>query len=243
VTPQPTPLSISAEHGVSSKGYMRILLFILLTIPAVSFAVESICFGTTSKGSLENGVKLPASGNNFTNYSRAAILAGRTFVHSEVRDIIVGAYKALESTYPDKVFKYAETGKRKGGIFKPHKTHQNGLSVDFMTPMKTKANKSVHLPTNVFNRLGYDIELDSKGEYKGLSIDYEALAAHIVELHKQAKASGHDLWRVILAPNLQPPLFETAHGQYLRENIQFTKKRSWVRHDEHYHIDFAVACE
>lgn len=222
---------------------MRVLFFIVMIISGVSFAGESTCFGTTSNGSLENGVKLPAGGNNFTSYSRAAILAGRTYVHSEVRDIIVDAYEALEITHPGKVYKYAETGKQNGGLFKPHKTHQNGLSVDFMTPMKTKSNKSVHLPTNVFNRLGYDIELDSKGKYKELSIDYEALAAHIAELHKQAKSSGHDLWRVILDPDLQPPLFETAHGLYLRKYIQFTKKRSWVRHDEHYHIDFALACE
>ena len=222
---------------------MRLLLIIFMIFPGVSFAQGSTCFGTTSNGSLENGVKLPASGNNFTNYSRAAILSGRTYVHSEVSDIIIGAYKALELKHPSKVYKYAETGKRNGGPFKPHKTHQNGLSVDFMTPMKTKANKSVHLPTNLFNRLGYDIELDSKGEYKGLSIDYEALAAHIAELHKQAKSSGHDLWRVILDPELQAPLFETTYGRYLHKNIQFTKKRSWVRHDEHYHIDFAISCE
>lgn len=222
---------------------MRRLLLIIILLPVIGIANESTCYGTTSNGSLKQGVKLPASGQNYKSYSRAAILAGRTYVHSEVKRIVVSAYLALEFSHPEKVFKYAETGKKNGGLFKPHKTHQNGLSVDFMTPMRNKEGKSVHLPTNAFNRLGYDIELDSNNEYKGLSIDYEALAAHIAELHKQAKNYGHDLWRVILAPELQPPLYETEHGRYLRSKVQFSKKRSWVRHDEHYHVDFEVKCE
>jgi len=69
------------------------------------------------------------------------------------------------------------------------------------------------------------------------------MAAHIVALHRQAKKNGHDLWRVIFAPELQPNLYNTQYADYLRANIQFSKKRSWVRHDEHYHVDFKVACE
>ena len=30
---------------------------------------------------------------------------------------------------------------------------------------------------------------------------------------------------------------------YLKDNIQFSKRRSWVRHDEHYHVDFAIPCK
>ena len=221
---------------------MRSLLLLILILPGLCYAVDSTCYGTTSNGSLKHGVQLPWNGKNYTNYSRVAILAGRTYVHSEVKKIVTMAYHSLESSHPDKVYKYAETGKKNGGLFKPHKTHQNGLSVDFMTPMLNKKGESVHLPTNALNRLGYDIELDSKNEYNGLSVDYEAMAAHIAALHRQAKANGHDLWRVILAPELQPFLFKTEFGEYLRANVQFSKKRSWVRHDEHYHVDFRVPC-
>lgn len=76
-----------------------------------------------------------------------------------------------------------------------------------------------------------------------MKIDYEAMAAHIVMLHKQSVKQGYDVWRVIFAPELQPPLFDTVHADYLKENIQFSTKRSWVRHDEHYHVDFAVPCQ
>ena len=223
---------------------MRILLLLFLyLLPLVASAEPSQCFGTTGNGSLAGGVKIPLSGNNYTGYSLAASIAGRTYVHSEVKNIIVEAYKSLESIEPDKVYKYAETGFKNGGRFKPHKTHQNGVSADFMVPVTNKSGQSVHLPTHALNRLGYDIEFNSKNQYKNYSIDFKALAAHIVELHKSAKSHGHDIWRVIFAPELQPLLFKTRYADYLRKNIQFSKKRSWVRHDEHYHVDFEVACK
>jgi len=64
----------------------------------------------------------------------------------------------------------------------------------------------------------------------------------IRDRHKEAKANDVDLWRVIFDPELQPNLFKTEHGKYLREHVQFSTKRSWVRHDEHYHVDFKVPC-
>ncbi|WP_390618595.1 penicillin-insensitive murein endopeptidase [Maricurvus nonylphenolicus] len=212
-----------------------------LLLPSAS-AADSVCFGTTSNGRLEQGVKLPAEGKNYVGYSAVARIAGRTYVHSTVKDIVVAAYQNLESSQPGKVYKYAETGFKQGGEFKPHKTHRNGLSVDFMTPMKNQKGESVHLPTHPLNKFGYDIELDSQGHYDGLSVDYEALAAHIVSLHKEAKSRGYELWRVIFDPQLQPGLLETQYGEYLQKHIQLSKKRSWVRHDEHYHVDFSVPC-
>ena len=222
---------------------MRTFLLLFFLMPVVGLAESSICYGTTGNGYLSHGVKLPRRGSNFVGYSAAARIAGRTYVHSEVRKIIVESYRSLETTEPNKVYKYAETGLKNGGQFKPHKTHQNGLSADFMTPVLNKSGKSVHLPTNLLNKLGYNIEFNSKNKYKKYSIDFVAMAAHIVALHRQAKKNGHDLWRVIFAPELQPNLYNTQYADYLRANIQFSKKRSWVRHDEHYHVDFKVACE
>lgn len=222
---------------------MKYACLLVLLVAPLGFAQQSQCYGTTAKGRLEQGVQLPSSGNNYEGYSTLARLAGRTYVHSAVYDIVVNSYERLETLAPEKVYKYAETGFEQGGRFRPHKTHQNGLSVDFMTPMKNQVGESVHLPTNPLNKLGYNIEFDKQGRYDGLAIDYDALAAHIVALHKEAKRSGHDLWRVIFDPTLQPPLFKTSYGAYLKANIQFSKKRSWVRHDEHYHVDFRVTCK
>jgi penicillin-insensitive murein endopeptidase len=206
-------------------------------------ANESVCYGTISNGRLENGVQLPSKGKNYEGYSSIARLAGRTYVYSVVNKIFINAYASLEVTEPEKVFKYAETGFEEGGKFKPHKTHQNGLSIDFMTPVIDQNRTSVHLPTNPLNKFGYNIEFDDAGKFENYSIDYVALAAHIVALHKEAKKLGYDLWRVIFDPKLQPNLFKTQYGEYLKSNVQFSKKQSWVRHDEHYHIDFEIKCK
>jgi penicillin-insensitive murein endopeptidase len=219
-------------------------IYILLALSSFSSqSVESVCYGTTSNGSLKDGVQLPSEGKNFEGYSSIAALAGRTYVHTSVRDIVINAYKRLERAEPNKVYKYAETGFEEGGEFKPHKTHRNGLSVDFMTPVLDENKISVHLPTHPFNKFGYDIEFDDDDKYKEYSIDYIALAAHIVTLHKESKKMGFELWRVIFDPRLQTKLFNTKYGDYLKANIQFSKKRSWVRHDEHYHVDFLVPCK
>lgn len=222
---------------------MKYLLIVILSFPFLLYAETSTCYGTTSNGSLSGGVQLPSEGSNYVGYSSIARLAGRTYVHSKVRDIVVSAYEQLETEQPDKVYKYAETGLVEGGEFKPHKTHRNGLSVDFMTPVVDDHGKSVHLPTNPLNKFGYNIEFDDSDHFDGMHIDYEALAAHIVALDQQAKAHGYGLWRVIFDPALQPNLFKTKYGQYLKDNIEFSKKRSWVRHDEHYHVDFDVPCK
>ena len=214
-----------------------------LLLSSTVLADESICYGTTSNGRLDGGVKLPSEGNNYVSYSKTAEIIGRTYVHSKVKEIILSSYYWLETETPGKVFKYAETGFKNGGQFKPHKTHRNGLSVDFMVPVVDEKEKSVHLPTHYFNKLGYSIEFDGVGRYEEYTIDYEALAAHIVGLHKAAVDKGVGLWRVIFDPKLQPHLMNTKYGKYLKKNIQFSKKRSWVRHDEHYHVDFEVPCK
>lgn len=221
------------------RQYLVVLA--LLSSPVV-LAEESTCYGTTSNGRLEEGVKLPSEGNNYASYSKTAEIAGRTYVHSKVREIILTSYKWLETETPEKVYKYAETGFKGGGQFKPHKTHRNGLSVDFMVPVTNEKGESVHLPTHYFNKLGYSIEFDEGGKYDQYKIDYDALAAHIVSLHKAAVEKGMDLWRVIFDPKLQPYLISTEYGEYLKKHIQFSRERSWVRHDEHYHVDFDIPC-
>ena len=83
-----------------------------------------------------------------------------------------------------------------------------------------------------YDRAGYDY-----------SIDYEALGAHIVALHKAAITRNIKIWRVIFDPQLQPQLLKTQYGAYIKKHITLSSKRSWVRHDEHYHVDFIVKCK
>lgn len=228
-------------RDLDSVRLIFVLCFLLLS--SIVSAKESTCYGTTSIGRLANGIKLPSEGPNYIGYSKTAAILGRTYVHSKVEKIVVASYKWLESELPNKVYKYAETGFKEGGPFKPHKTHQNGLSIDFMVPVIDAAGESVHLPTHYFNKLGYAIEFDSVGKYQEYEIDFTAMAGHIVSLHRIAIEQGGELWRVIFDPALQPRLMETKYADYLKKYVHFSTKKSWVRHDEHYHVDFQIKCE
>lgn len=221
---------------------MRLSLLIIALFISAGLSAESTCLGTTSAGRLANGCKLPNSGANYQTYSTLLSAAGRTYVHCEVKKVIVNAYDSLESKEASWRFVYGETGKKKGGKFKPHKTHQNGLSVDFMVPVLNDDGDSVALPTNIFNKYGYNIDFTLDGKYKNLKIDFEAMAAHIAALKIEAEELGIGIWRVIFDPKMQKSLKSTKAWPEISD-LEFSRRGSWVRHDDHYHIDFIIPCK
>lgn len=232
-----------AELCVRAHLNSRIFAIATLLAPVLAAAAESQCYGTVSNGRIERSVKLPLSGSNFSAYSTLAATAGRTHVHSKVAGILEASYKALAAAHPNIRYVYGETGWPSGGRFRPHRTHQNGLSVDFFVPVLNGKGQSVPLPTNLTDRLGYDVEFNQEAKYGGLTIDFEALAEHLYQLDAAARAAGSGLALVIFDTHYLPRLFATKRGPYLKENLPFMKGKPWVRHDEHYHVDFAVPCK
>ncbi len=162
-------------------------------------------------------------------------------MYCRVASLIESSYEALAISSPDKFFVYGETGKKKGGKFKPHKTHRNGLSVDFMVPVTNARGHSIALPTGVTNKYGYALEFDSNGRLGSLAIDFEALAAHLASIARAAEEENVGIRRVIFDPELQPHLRRTKNWAAIAK-LSFSKRRSWVRHDEHYHVDFDMPC-
>jgi penicillin-insensitive murein endopeptidase len=222
---------------------MHFFLVTALVVFALPAAAESQCYGTVSNGRIERSVKLPQSGPNFTAYSTLAATAGRTYVHSKVAAIIETSYAALAENHPRTRYVYGETGWSSGGRFRPHRTHQNGLSVDFFVPVKDAEGRSVPLPTNISDRFGYDIEFNQDARYGEYTIDFDALAEHLYQLNVAAKEAGSSLSLVIFDDQYVPKLFATKRGDYLKANLPFMKGKPWVRHDEHYHVNFAVPCK
>lgn len=215
----------------------------MLWLPALVGAADSQCYGTVSRGRIENSVKLPLRGDNFTAYSVLAATAGRTHVHRKVASIVEASYQALLLAQPDTQFVYGETGWAAGGRFRPHKTHQNGLSVDFFVPVRDREGRSVPLPTDLTDKLGYDLEFDAQARHGDYAIDFEALAEHLYQLDRAARAAGTRLSLVIFDPRYLPKLFATPRGPQLKATLPFMKGQPWVRHDEHYHVDFAIPCK
>ena len=146
--------------------------------------------GTPASGTLRYGKRLPTSGANFRAYSRLGALLGRNSLHSTARDIVLQAYSVLADSAPEWIFVYGETGWPSGGPFPPHRTHQNGLSVDFMVPVRDRSGSAVPLPTRPWTRFGYDLSFDSAGRSGQLTIDFEAIAAHLTALDAVARRNG-----------------------------------------------------
>ena len=199
--------------------------------------------GTWEDGSLINGKRLPTCGANFVAYSRLCTALGRNTVNGAVRDVVLAAYERVGETCPGVMFTYGETGWPRGGRIRPHVTHRNGLSVDFMVPVRDASGNPARFPASPRNKFGYNVEFDDQGRAGELAIDFESMAAHIWALSECAQEQEMGLRRVIFDPELQPLLFATEYGAKIRDTITFSKKRSWVRHDEHYHVDFTLQTE
>jgi penicillin-insensitive murein DD-endopeptidase len=226
------------------KCLLHLINLAAITHPISTQAATSLCVGSPASGQAREAVQLPLRGRNFSPYNTQAVALGRTYVHQQVRDVVVQAYQALETAAPTKVFVYGETGAKNGAAFAPHRSHQNGLSVDFMVPVFNTNDQSVPLPTTANNHFGYDLEFDPEASMKGFRIDFEALAEHLAQLHlaTEQQGFGFGIDRVFFDPIYLPRLFATLRGTYLKKNIRFMSKQAWVRHDEHYHVDFKLKC-
>lgn len=225
----------------SLKMAPTVALLFALTLATASTSA-SVCYGAVAAGRLDGGVQLPAQGTNYVPYSSLGISLGRTYLHQTVRDIVVDAYAAVNASAPEKRFMYGETGLASGGQFKPHRTHQAGVSIDFMVPVIDGAGKSVLLPTNAANKFGYGLEFDASGTLGDLRIDFEAMAEHLYQLAEASKRQHVPIQRVIFQKELVTLLLRTKRGSYLRDHVTFMKATPWIKHDEHYHVDFTLPC-
>jgi penicillin-insensitive murein endopeptidase len=228
---------------------LAVIVLTLFTIAAIWAGWRSaewgtsICYGTPRDGALSGARRLPVGGANFITYSGILRAIGRTSMHGAVRDTILDAYAELAQTSPELRYVYGEASWPGGGPLYPHKTHRNGLSVDFFVPLRNWWGQVRILPTSVFNAFGYGVHFDDEGKGHGLQIDFEALAKHLDALQRAGAKRGVSIRLVILETELQEKLFETRTGKGLSGRIPFSKTRAWVPHDSHYHIDFSVPCQ
>lgn len=223
-----------------SFGIAASMLIFLYCFPNSLLILEngktSLSAGQVWNGSVRYSKRLPFDGANFTTYSFLGYLLGRTHVHGKVKEVVLDAYQICEKTCPDIEFVLAETGWPGGGSFLPHRTHQNGTSVDFLTPfLKNGVPAHRHGIQNVW---GYAIELDEQGRDAEWEVDYPAMAKHLLALKESAEKKGVRISKIIFDPVLQPYLFAAPGGKHLRQ-LPFTSRRVAIRHDDHYHVDFS----
>jgi penicillin-insensitive murein DD-endopeptidase len=215
-------------------------LVILVAATPPRGPLESKSFGTTSRGRLENGVSLPIKGTGFVTYSRAGNALGRQYVHSRVRDTLIAAFAAQHAAHAERTFVVGETGLQHGGRFWPHRSHQNGMSVDIFMPVRDAQGRWTRMPTPSWQQFGYAHEFDAKGQEHGLTIDFGCLADLLVELDRQAGRHGLALERIIVAPEYVDRVLDAGGAEARDLEPRLMRRPSWVRHDEHVHLDFRV---
>jgi len=205
---------------------------------------ESI--GATGNGSLKNAYQIKYKTNNSRYFSFTSYyLFGTGFVHSRLYQTLIDSYEECEATCPGVMFRTMECSLMKGGKMLIHRTHRNGLSVDFMVP-KIKNKKQV----KTYDRIGlwhYLLNFDDTGKLtlnKKVSIDFETMGKHIIALDNAARKNGLAISKVILKIDLKDDFYSTKSGKEVKSRgIYFARNLSKtidLAHDDHYHIDFKI---
>ena len=88
---------------------------------------------------------------------------------------------------PEIEFGLMECSDKSGGNMLIHRTHENGMSVDFMVPKKRKGKQCKWL--DYLGYVHYLLEFDDQGRSKVISdieIDFESIAKHILAIDDAA---------------------------------------------------------
>lgn len=205
----------------------------------------STCIGSVSNGKLENGKIMPFYGTNFTYFDRDSYLASRAFTSDVVNKIILNTYEVLYMNYPERKFYLMELSNHTGGKIYPHRTHQNGLSVDFMIPKLKNGKPNYDLDT--LGKQHYFLEFNDQGEYvkdTSIKVDFDLVAKHILLINEEANKHGYSIEKVIIKIEYKDDLFETPHGKELKKSgiyvVNNLSPMINAIHDDHFHIDFKI---
>ncbi|XOV66910.1 MAG: penicillin-insensitive murein endopeptidase [Fluviicola sp.] len=209
----------------------------------VNDSLQSKSIGTVANGRLEHATLIPFKGKNFSYFDVPSYLGGRAFANNRVIEITQNTYQSLLSQGVDRHFKVMEFSHKNGGKMYPHRTHQNGLSVDYMMPLKKDGKPYYGLDD--IGASHYLLDFDTEGRYtkdKSVSIDFNLAARHILELDKQARKKGMRIHKVIFNTHLKDELYASNFGKELKSSgIYITRNLSKLindLHDDHYHVDF-----
>lgn len=234
-------MSSSRERWRRRVGSAAVALVVLYAgLVAIAWArvaldddAPSTTHGDDRAGSITHGHPVPPWGRGYTTYSFVGSALGRQSVHRAVRDTWLAA--AASAARGDRVYVLAETAWPSGGDFWPHRSHQRGLSIDVMTPLRDGSGGACSPPSWPWTALGYANELDDDGRLGDATIDAGDLARLLCALVREAPAHGARVRRVILAEEFRGRVARTAECAL---DPLWETRPVWVRHDEHFHVDF-----
>lgn len=199
--------------------------------------------GSTGNGSLEHGTLIPFSGTNYTYFDSSSYISGRAFTNDKVAKSVIQSYHQLKEDGDSRKYQVMEFSNEHGGKMFPHRTHQNGLSVDLMMPLQKNNKPYYGLDSKGLTH--YLLDFNTEGEYTedtSTSIDFDAAAKHLLALEKQARKNGLRITKVIFNTDLKDELYASPNGKLLtKSGIYITRNLTPLIngiHDDHYHVDF-----
>jgi len=205
--------------------------------------LPSISHGTVGNGSLENGKLIPWAVDNYRYFDTTSYLAGRAFLNDKVLASLQQGFKALAMMKDGLSYRVMECSHQKGGKLAPHRTHQNGTSVDLMMP-KVK-NAKPYTDLDDLGSAHYFLNFTNQGKLdtdSSVQIDFEAVASMIMSMDKGARLFGYKVRKVIIKIEYKESLFAGPVGQKLKSSGIYIVKSLGPRvnafHDEHIHLDF-----
>lgn len=205
--------------------------------------LASISKGSVSEGSLINGKLFPFSGPNFHYFDTLSYINNRAYLNHKVKEAVLETYTDLKNEMPDRQFCIMECSNKNGGKITPHRTHQNGLSIDFMVPLLK--NQKPYYGLDTIGRKHYFLDFNEQGQYSfdtSVYIDFDLIAKHIILLNKQLNKRKLKISKVIFKIELKDKLYATPNGKLLKKSgiylaQQLTPLINGL-HDDHYHVDF-----
>lgn len=198
----------------------------------------SISYGSTSNGSIEHSRRLAYKKHNYITYSFAGFLAGRTYVHENLRTALYDCYDVLDDKFADRTFVIGETGARQGGPISFHKEKQNGLQVDFMIPLLEDGKPYSGL--NVTNYWNYGMEFGEDGTLDGMSVDYAAMASHLATLQASCLKNGLTIKRIEMNPALKKGLLGKDVANLLKNIVGKNALKSGKTYPAYYTVTFEI---
>ena len=236
---------------MKKRNRILLLLLVILIICALPELIHknagtSRSIGSVGKGSLENAWLVPYSSANFSYFSPLSYyILNNGYTNAKVYRTLVAAYKTCEKSCAGRHFRIMECSNKKGGKMLIHRTHQNGLSVDFMIPKKKGTR-----PSYFWDRLGvwhYLLAFNNAGHLtinKKVQLDFETMGQHILALEQAVRQNGLRIKKLILKIELKDDFYKTKSGKKVRQKgIYFARSLPDLvnrAHDEHYHVDFEL---
>ncbi|WP_028981336.1 penicillin-insensitive murein endopeptidase [Sporocytophaga myxococcoides] len=208
-------------------------------------STPSTSTGTVSGGTLINGKLFPFQGTNYQYFDTSSYINNRAFLNDKIRTVVISSYEQLEKEIPNRKFFIMECSNKNGGEIFPHRTHQNGLSIDFMMPLMK--DNMVFYKLDTIGASHYWLDFDNEGKYSGdksISIDFDLVARQILSLETSARNNGYKIQKVIIKTEFKNLIFATPHGKKLKQsNIYLVNSLTPLinsLHDDHFHIDFEI---